>query len=184
VEVYPEVSAENLGGNFNALLAPLGELQSAYNWVKMPSGSKASWNAKASGRPHQLNAWVKGGRGAAGRNLGMRNGVGPAIISLAVYDEQWWRWWANVQPRWRTEDRGRPGRFLRDAYPEPTTRNWGELRHPGPNGALNFVASLYWWGKRVVGSGGQEDRESWADAVQDVKWILRGLLTAERGGTL
>ncbi|KAJ7792270.1 hypothetical protein B0H13DRAFT_1529083, partial [Mycena leptocephala] len=175
-EVYPEVSAQNLGESFNALLTLLGELESVYLWEKTPAGVKASWNAKNVGRPSQLGMWVKGAQGSAGHGIGMANGVGPPIPSLAVYGKEWWRWWAKVQPTWRVSDTGRPQRFLRDGYPDAVGA-WTTMRHPGPNGALSFVATLYWWGKKVVEGGEREDRESWADAVQDVKWMLTGLLT-------
>jgi hypothetical protein len=46
---------------------------------------------------------------------------------------------------------------------------------------LSFVATLYWWGMAVKDRGEQEDHESWAEAVRDVKWMLNGLLAAELG---
>ncbi|KAJ6447641.1 hypothetical protein C8R47DRAFT_999749, partial [Mycena vitilis] len=129
-------------------------------------------------RPAQLSAWVRAGRGV--RPPGpLGNGVGPAIQSLAVYDAEWWRWWASFQPNWRTKDSGTPGRFLREAYPQSGKDAWEDMRRPGPNGALSFVATLYWWGKEVQRGGEREDRESWAEAVRDVRWMLKGLLMAE-----
>jgi hypothetical protein len=65
---------------------------------------------------------------------------------------------------------------MRGAYKE----DWAPLRHPGQNGALGIVATLYWWGKKVAEGGEREDHESWAEAVRDVKWMLNGLLAAER----
>ncbi|KAJ7847061.1 hypothetical protein B0H13DRAFT_1451866, partial [Mycena leptocephala] len=122
-------------------------------------------------RPGALDKWVKGGR-TRGE---MGNGVGPNIGSVAVFGAAWRQWWAKVQPRWRAADIGRPERFLRESYPTATAENWAVIRYPGPNGALSFVATLYWWGMAVKDCGEQEDRESWAEAVRDVKWMLNGL---------
>ncbi|KAJ7602659.1 hypothetical protein DFH06DRAFT_1019121 [Mycena polygramma] len=148
----------------------------------MPSAAKPAWSSKTANRPLQLSLWVKAGRGikpTTGRPAPMAEGRGPPIASLAVYGADWWRWWAKVQPEWRVQDTGRRERFVREQYPAATRANWGDMRHPGPNGALSFVSTLYWWGK-ALGSGEQEDRESWADAVRDVRWVLKGLLAAER----
>jgi hypothetical protein len=173
VRVYLEVSARDLGGSYNSLLAIWRDLERAFEWEK--SGGKAPWNAKSANRPATLEKWVK-----AGRTRGdIGKGVGPNIGAVAVFGAAWWRWWAKVQLSWRVEDRGRPERFLRESYLEATTEKWSVMRHPGPNGALSFVATLYWWGMAVEEEGEREDRESWAEAVRDVKWMFAGLLAAE-----
>ncbi|KAJ7735077.1 hypothetical protein DFH07DRAFT_967307 [Mycena maculata] len=45
-----------------------------------------------------------------------------------------------------------------------------------------LIATLYWWGVKLGKEGGQEERESWVEAVTDVKWMLHGLLAAEKWG--
>ncbi|KAJ7938256.1 hypothetical protein B0H13DRAFT_1587916 [Mycena leptocephala] len=177
VRVYPEVSARDLGGTYNALLTVWGDLERAFGWEK--SRSKAPWNAKTANRPAALDKWVKAGRthGEIGK------GIGPNIGAVAVFGPAWWQWWAKVQPSWHVKDRGRPNRFLRDTYPDAdaTSEPWAGMRHPGPNGALSFVATLYWWGMAVEEAGEAEDRESWAEAVREVKWMVTGLLAVEVG---
>ncbi|KAJ6542993.1 hypothetical protein B0H19DRAFT_898029, partial [Mycena capillaripes] len=143
-DVYTEVSGHNLGGIYNTLLAVWGELERAFKYEK--SGAKAPWNAKNANRPAVLEKWVKAGHGMWG-TLG--NGVAPPIGAIAVFDAAWWRWWGGVQPSWRVKDTGNAQRFLRGNYLDATVENWATLRHPGPNGALSFVATLYWWGMAV-----------------------------------
>jgi hypothetical protein len=176
--VYPEVSARDLGGSYNALLKVWGDLERAFSWEK--SGAKAAWNAKNANRPGALEKWVR-----AGRTHGeIGNGVGPNIGAVAVFRAAWWQWWAKIQPSWRVKDRGRPDRFLREKFPDADAEMWAGMRHPGPNGALSFVATLYWWGMAVDEGGEREDRESWAEAVWEVKWMLTGLLAVEVGRRL
>ncbi|KAJ7222629.1 hypothetical protein GGX14DRAFT_353118 [Mycena pura] len=175
-EVYPEVSMHNLGENYNTLLAVWGKLERAYGYKK--SAGIANWNVKAANRPLALQNWVKAGRGRKSSG----NGAGPSIGDLAAFEAAWWQWWAGVQPDWRVKDAGRLQRFLRTTYPAPTAEAWAAMRHPGPNGALSFMATLYWWGKEVANNGGREERKSWTEAVCDVKWMLNGLLATEVEG--
>ncbi|KAJ7649147.1 hypothetical protein DFH06DRAFT_918972, partial [Mycena polygramma] len=165
---YAEVSKKDLGDSFNAVLRLFIELERGYRWTVGAVRGLSSTN-----RPSQVASWVSLGRG--GRGGWISNGVGPKIVSLAVFDAAWWAWWKELQPKWRVQDGGRPGRFTRDTYPPRRKENWSSLRHPGQNGVLSLVATLYWWGKAVEQAGEREDRESWAEAVTDVKWMLRGL---------
>ncbi|KAJ6450441.1 hypothetical protein C8R47DRAFT_937340, partial [Mycena vitilis] len=168
--IYREISVQALGDSYNAVLSLLIELERGYGWkLGAPRGLTAA------NRPGQVSTWVGLGRGARGGWIS--NGVGPQIDSLAVYDAAWWKWWGGMQPTWRKKDAGKPGRFTREAYPTGAQANkaaWASLRHLGQNGVVTLAATLYWWGKAVK-AGGAEDRESWAEAVTDVKWMLRGL---------
>jgi hypothetical protein len=167
----------DLGGSYNSLLTVWCDLERAFKWEK--AGGKTAWNVKVAIRPGALDKWVK-----AGRKRGeIGNGVGPGIGAVSVFDAAWWRWWAKIQPSWRLKDNRRPDRFLRDSYPEVTATNWATMCFPGPNGALSFVATLYWWGMAVEERGEREDRESWVEAVREVKWVLKGLLAAESGSS-
>ncbi|KAJ7079041.1 hypothetical protein C8R43DRAFT_910212 [Mycena crocata] len=168
-KVYGEVSARNLGGIFNTLLSVYVELEGTFGWQQ--GGTSGLTNID---RPTEVRKWIGAGRGSRGGP--MANGVGPSIKSLAVFDDLWWRWWGALQPSWRVKDIGRPGRFVRSSYPRLAESSWAELRHPGKNGCLSLVAALYWWGKAAVE---REDRESWAEAVNNVRWMLNGMLLAE-----
>ncbi|KAJ7661506.1 hypothetical protein DFH06DRAFT_941406, partial [Mycena polygramma] len=170
-EVYPQVSAKNLGASYNELLAAWVGLEGIFKFEKTPTSVRAVWNAKSANRPPAVDKWVSAGRGMRGGPFS--NGVGPAIGDADAFDAVWWRWWAAIQPKWRSKDSGRPGRFVRNDYPDATETNWATMRHPGPNGMLSFVATLYWWGMAVAERG---DKESWSEAVEEVKWMMKGLL--------
>ncbi|KAJ7717300.1 hypothetical protein DFH07DRAFT_762058, partial [Mycena maculata] len=178
--VYAEVSQENLGVSYNSLLTLFTQVERGYKWEKGGKGLATLH------RPPQVGAWVTAGRGARGG--AMRNGVGPAILDLAVFEEQWWQWWSGLQPMWRVAAKGNTGngkatslRFSRDLYPAAGSDAWQSLRHPGPNGALSLVGTLYWWGVKLQKEGvPREDRDVWLEAVTDVDWMLRGLLAAEK----
>ncbi|KAJ7665348.1 hypothetical protein DFH06DRAFT_985513 [Mycena polygramma] len=172
-DLYFEVSAANLGGGYDGLLEVWTSLERAFKYEK--SSGKVPWNAKTASRPVSLEKWVRVGRGLRGT---MGKGEGPDIGNVQAFEQGWWQWWAGVQPGWREKDVGRVDRFIRGGYPAPTGETWNALRHPGPNGALSFVATLYWWGKAVWESGAS--RDSWSEAVQEVRWVLSGLLDAEK----
>ncbi|KAJ7073293.1 hypothetical protein B0H15DRAFT_793063 [Mycena belliarum] len=174
--VYAEISGDSPGTTYNGLVGLWLSLEKLYGFSQGRSGG----GLPKSSRPAALSAWITAGRG--GRGGPLSKGVGPPIGPLAAYDETWWRWWGTLQPKWRKENGRRPGHFLRDTYPESASKNWTTLRHPGQNGVLSLVASLYWWGKKVIADGGLGDRESWLDAVADVKWMVKGLLLSEGGG--
>ncbi|KAJ6447463.1 hypothetical protein C8R47DRAFT_937191, partial [Mycena vitilis] len=170
-EVYGEVSAKNLGGEYNSLLRIWMSLERAYKYERKTG--KVAWNTKSAGRPAAVDKWVGVGRGRGGKGT-LGNGVGPPIDDVDAFAAGWWRWWAGFQPAWRVKDPARAERFLRQNYPAASAANWGSMRYPGPNGALNFVATLYWWGMAVAAKG--SPAESWWEAVEEVRWMLTGLL--------
>ncbi|KAJ6501527.1 hypothetical protein C8R47DRAFT_970067 [Mycena vitilis] len=178
-EVYGEVSAENLGGEYNAVLGVWAGLERAYGYERK-TGKPPAWNAKGANRPSAIDKWVGVGRGRGGKGT-LGNGAGPPIDDVKAFDAGWWRWWAGFQPGWRVKNSQRGESFLREKYPEPTETNWGPMRFPGPNGALNFVATLYWWGRALTAKGTLGESESWAEAVEEVKWMLTVLLAFEQG---
>ncbi|KAJ7702594.1 hypothetical protein B0H16DRAFT_1347527, partial [Mycena metata] len=172
---YAQISKVQVGGVFNSLLASYTELERCYGWKK---GGGNSSLGKKDDRPSQLSQWVGVGRGSRGGKMATD---GPEIPSLAIYGTKWWNWWGTLQPEWREAAVGKPGRFSRTSYPPKTPENWVKLRLPGPNGMLGVVATLYWWGKKLKEGGGQrEDEEDWVEAVRDAKWMMNGLLAAEK----
>ncbi|KAJ7761542.1 hypothetical protein DFH07DRAFT_771402 [Mycena maculata] len=134
--LYHEFSQKDLGRDFNALLELFVALEELYGWVK--GGGKALGTQHC---PPQVTVWVSTGRGSWGG--AMANGVGPAIMSLPVFIEQWWQWWGRVQLSWRLLRTGNTERFERDKWPAGGVENWSTLRHLGPNRALSLVATLY-----------------------------------------
>ncbi|KAK7017447.1 hypothetical protein R3P38DRAFT_2785216 [Favolaschia claudopus] len=131
-----------------------------------------------------LQAWWKL------ESLELDNGGAGASRRLYVgYSKAWWQWWGGLQPTWRVVDEARGGRFRRLAYPEGgEVKNWESLRFPGHNGALSLVASLYWWGVKLVEKKITEGEENWGRGgcrrYVDAGWALRGGKVARGGGNI
>ncbi|KAJ7704261.1 hypothetical protein B0H16DRAFT_1346804 [Mycena metata] len=172
--VYSQISVDDLGGAYNALLLSFTQLERVYRWSQSPG------QLPVVGRPGAIGKWVTAGRGGRGRGGPMGQGRGPNIGTSAEFATEWWTWWGLLQPAWRTRDAKNPLRFLRTGYPA-THGDWGVLRQPGQNGVLSLVAGVYWWGKKLLVENRSEDRESWEEAVADLKWVVDGLRAAEIG---
>ncbi|KAJ7912794.1 hypothetical protein B0H13DRAFT_1613087, partial [Mycena leptocephala] len=107
------------------------------------------------GRPDAIGAWVKGGRSTSKM----------PPIKLPKHAKDWWKWWASLAPSWRQrDDAGRP--IIGGHGP------WGGLVKPGGNGMLTALLCLGWW-RRTEGKA----TEDWLAAVEDVKWVLAGLVS-------
>ncbi|KAJ7714047.1 hypothetical protein DFH07DRAFT_763156 [Mycena maculata] len=106
----------------------------------------------ATKRPKQVALWVKWAR------------VGTPTVTLPVFSNEWWVWWADLNPGWRKRD----GELVREG-----TGRWEALRHPGQNGFLNVLVCLKWWHEKLETDA---ERDEWDRAVDDVLWALEGIL--------
>ncbi|KAJ7025313.1 hypothetical protein C8F04DRAFT_1191583 [Mycena alexandri] len=152
-----QLSQRDLGHHFTTLLETLVELETTFgfdedSYEKLP----------AEHRPKEVSAWIKGGRDRA---------TMPVVNNVGKYVQEWDRWWGGLQPKWRRRDRD--GNLMAGGevgYGD----NWGVLCRAGPNGCLSVVASLYLWGTGQKQT--PELQERWRGAVQDVTWMLEGLI--------
>ncbi|KAJ7106126.1 hypothetical protein C8R43DRAFT_963453 [Mycena crocata] len=92
--VYLEITAMNLGGEFNVLLSVFIELEGAFNWDVGPKGGKGLGSGGT--HPDELNKWVTATQ--AGWRRPMSNGNGLQITSVTQFEASWWHWWADLQP--------------------------------------------------------------------------------------
>ncbi|KAJ7479901.1 hypothetical protein FB451DRAFT_1031411 [Mycena latifolia] len=104
------------------------------------------------GWPAEIHAWIKR----------VRMGT-LAITDVDVFATKWSGWWTSINPEWRSK-----GRVL----VKETKGSWEGMRMPGANGFFSVLVALKWW-KDVWGI--EEEDESWAEAVGDVKWVLTQL---------
>lgn len=89
------------------------------------------------------------------------------VNSWEVYEDLWWKWWCDVQPKDRPIIAGRP------SFMEKNTFDWEEINFWGQNGLVLVVFALAWWGKVLNGQGGvAREVSSWTVAVRDVTWVL------------
>ncbi|KAK7028486.1 hypothetical protein R3P38DRAFT_3190082 [Favolaschia claudopus] len=169
--VYAEVSTVPLGQPFNTLLEGWTNLERAYGWESGRRGLPSD------GRPSQVSSWVSLARGSRGGSMG--EGRGPTLADTVKFEKEWWGWWGKLQPEWRVRDEQREGRWARDERPATGPDTWTSLRFPGPNGILSLVACLFWWGKKLKSD---ERVGGWSEAVEDLSWMVWGMLAAEEAG--
>ncbi|KAI0054744.1 hypothetical protein BV25DRAFT_1778540, partial [Artomyces pyxidatus] len=91
-------------------------------------GSKLS----AKDRPEFVHDWIKYARPWTGD-------FWAGTPNLNTFPNQWWAWWANLQPPTRARDAA--GVLSRNT----TELDWDLLRRGGKNGVLSVMVALAWW---------------------------------------
>ncbi|KAF7791378.1 hypothetical protein EIP86_002392 [Pleurotus ostreatoroseus] len=104
-------------------------------------------------RPSEIALWIQNAR---------RHTIVPK--NRDAYKAQWWKWWANLNPKWRSSADGRPV--------IGGVGDWSTLFKSGRNGFLMIFASL-------VGLRHATDEEDWLTALADVQWVLQQVLEAK-----
>ncbi|KAJ7168430.1 hypothetical protein C8R46DRAFT_1217834 [Mycena filopes] len=153
------LSRTDLGVHYASLLTALVRAEKAFGFDEETYGA-----LPLEGRPKQVTAWIGAGR--------TRTKKIPAVNDVGAYADGWYAWWDSLQPAWRAKDREGRWKYGGDVkYGDD--EEWGYLDRPGPNGSLSVVAGLYFWG--VCEEQPVAVKERWAEAVQDVVWMLEGL---------
>ncbi|KAF9035674.1 hypothetical protein BDZ89DRAFT_928156, partial [Hymenopellis radicata] len=119
-------------------------------------------------RPMALTEWVNTKRKQ------------PIVIekkNLKSFASEFWAWWIDLQPEWR-DVAGLQGPLTSTHRSAPNGRSWGVLSDAkGRNRMVSVIACLAWWGvHHVVESGPAALRAQWRDAVEDVRYVLNGVL--------
>jgi hypothetical protein len=79
-------------------------------------------------------------------------------IKREVFGHQFWEWWADINPEWRTNQR---------PMIQEDGKSWASLEFRGQNGFLNVMACLKWWRDAM-----ETPSPDWEEAVDDVTWVL------------
>ncbi|KAJ7719395.1 hypothetical protein B0H16DRAFT_1474976 [Mycena metata] len=164
---YAQVSAEDLGPEFNDILVDWIRLESAYGYR---TSSRALPAAK---RPSELGAWLQAGRGRRGGpwKLGAEF-PNEFNETAAAFGEKWRVWWASLQPTWRGADleNAQWARQKISPYVRPNS-SWKGLIMPGANGLFIPLLGVYWWAReaRKIGMDMSEELE---EAMTDLRWVL------------
>ncbi|KAJ7315518.1 hypothetical protein DFH08DRAFT_630163, partial [Mycena albidolilacea] len=79
-------------------------------------------------------------------------------IEPEVFGRQFWEWWVDINPDWRTSQRP----MIRE-----DGKSWASLDFHGQNGFLNVMACLKWWRDAL-----ETPSPDWEEAVDDVTWVL------------
>ncbi|KAJ7156552.1 hypothetical protein C8R43DRAFT_883837, partial [Mycena crocata] len=159
VDAHAEMTKEDLGPHFNAVVAA---------WTRMEAASKYKAGPTllpTKGRPVQVTNWIN--RGQRGKRH-----CDTTVADPEAYEQQWQGWWDSLQPGWRTLDGD--GCWSKTEYGEQG-KEWGALYQWGVNGTLSVLASLYFWGYAVRSDSTR--RLPWEAAVNDVAWMLEGMAT-------
>ncbi|PPQ73933.1 hypothetical protein CVT26_006554 [Gymnopilus dilepis] len=126
-------------------------------WIRFEKirGFQGSTKFKSTFRPSALADWIKRARSPSYKPQ----------IDIDDFQRDFWQWWANLQPDWRSISDGDAPQQVRGA--------WDKLDVPGVNGFPTVVAALYFWG---LGLGTKwRTSASWSSAVEDVYWVLTQL---------
>lgn len=119
-------------------------------------------------RPAEVKAW-QGNRSRA---------VSLSPDRLDPFGSEWWMWWRALQPGWRNLEEGDGA--LGDQYRQEVLGDLSGLDKTGKNGLLLVVSTLGWWGSGLKREGvwdeGGTGLVRWQEAVDDVLWVLEGLL--------
>lgn len=83
-------------------------------------------------RPGAVPWWIKNARPL--------NKI-PHNINLTTFSGEVTKWWASIQPSWRTPN----GADEHLSHDVPETEDWDCLLKGGPNGLFLVVMCLYWW---------------------------------------
>ena len=110
-----------------------------------------------------MAAWIKRGR---------KFSAWPKIPDVAAYGTSWWTWWESIQPSWRLSQ-GKSG--LSHQFPAVYPDNpWSSVFCGGGNGLCLVVVALAWW---VVALQGNVEGKDLENAVDDVSWVLDGMIS-------
>jgi hypothetical protein len=153
---FGELTKENLGPHFNALLDTWVRVEAACKFENPPK-----YALPKNGQPEQVDRWIKDAHGH-------RKRPNPTVKKVQQYEKEWWGWWNTLQPAWREKD-AEGSWVVGGAY----GKEWDSVGYWGENGVLSVVASLYFWGCAVQDGGVGLDR--WEDVVNDVSWVFEGL---------
>ncbi|KAJ7030559.1 hypothetical protein C8F04DRAFT_1186605 [Mycena alexandri] len=148
------LSMKDLGCHFTALLATLVKLETKFGFETAPSEPLPAETVQNQGRDRTKKI--------------------PPIANVAKYAKQWQAWWNLLQPASRRRDHD--GNLMTGGEARYGASDaWGVLDVQGPNGWLSVVASLYFWG---VCDQTDELKATWEYAVQDVMWMMEGLIAS------
>ncbi|KAJ7106833.1 hypothetical protein C8R43DRAFT_906037 [Mycena crocata] len=118
-------------------------------------------------RPEEVKAWVKGGRKWFELTALDKASVGK-IGEEGSFVERWWTWWRSLQPAER--------KWTGEGLSCPSGMKWGRMATLcGPNGYMQVMLALLWWGTAVAGT---EEESDWTNAVADVDFAVGQMLAS------
>ena len=158
-DAHQLLSSEDLGPEFTSLIDQLTKFEKLTDFE--PGARSAGFGLDK--RPPEVRYWIS--RGCMTQ---------PRISNLADFKENWWKWWKGLQPPWRAVFKVE-GSLDRTHRPVLTgVRNWSAIDKHCRNVFFSIMATLLWWGKASPKPPAEDS--SWLAAVEEVGWVLDGLL--------
>ena len=153
------LSSQNLGQEYTSLIHKFTEFEKRTAFA--PGGRSAGFGSD--NRPPEVRYWISRGRATQ-----------PKISNIADFRDNWWRWWKGLQPTWRDVSEV-DGLLDRTHRPGSTgDHDWSAIDKHGRNAFFSVLATLLWWGAESTKPPVEDS--SWMAAVEDVGWVLDGLL--------
>ncbi|KAG5716552.1 hypothetical protein E4T56_gene16353 [Termitomyces sp. T112] len=153
----------DLGHSFRDVVTLLIDIETLYGFTSPTRGLPRRL------RPSEVSRWIKRGRGRGGGQV--------IVVDIEEFSKAWWKWWTDMQPKWREHDAHDKPKQVMPVRAED--EDWTCLQKPGANGMINVVAGLHGWGvaiKKQIPSESGRRKADWLYAVEDCRWVMERLL--------
>ena len=161
-DAHQLLSSQDLGPEFTSLIDQLIKFEKLTDFA--PGECSAGFGSDK--RPPEVRFWISRGRTTQ-----------PKISNLANFEKNWWKWWKGLQPPWRAVFKVE-GSLDCTHHPVLTgDRDWSAINKHGRNTFFSIMATLFWWG--IASSKPPTEDSSWLAAIEEVVWVLDGLLGVE-----
>ena len=161
-DAHQLLPSQDLGPEFTSLINQLIKFEKLTDFA----AGERSAGFRSDKRLPEVRFWISRGRTTQ-----------PKISNLANFEKNWWKWWKGLQPPWRAvfEVEGSLDRTHRPVL--TCGRDWSAINKHGRNAFFSIMATLFWWGTAL--SKPPTEDSSWLAAVEEVAWVLDGLLGVE-----
>ena len=161
-DAHQLLSSQDLGPELTSLIDQL------INFEKLTDFAPGEHSAgfRSDKQLPEVHFWISQGRTTQ-----------PKISNLANFKKNWWKWWKGLQPPWRAVFKVE-GSLDHTHHPVLTGgHDWLAINKHSCNTFFSIMATLFWWGTAL--SKPPTEDSSWLAAVEEVAWVLDGLLGVE-----
>ena len=158
-DAHTWLSRQDLGPEFAVLIKQFTDLERLTDFA--PGARSAGF--KLDNRPAEVCYWISRGRATQ-----------PTVDKVAEFEKKWWKWWKGLQPEWRAMSDVVGPLDSSHRLDLADGADWSAVNKHGRNGFYSVMATLVWWGVALPAPSNTDG--GWMAAVQDVGWVIAGLL--------